>query len=211
VTKGRAFDRLVNFTDAVVAVAATLLVLPIVDIAGDLTETTVWQIIADHASQLITFAFTFIVVAVMWQVHNRIFNRMIGYDGVVLRLNIVWLLGIVFLPWASKLYGEGIATEQDRWSGGEGMGGAGLLYWGTLACISVIGALVAMHVARTPVLVDPRSEEPARPPMRGFAFAVAFLVFGIVSLFAPVAASWLPLLLVPLAIVLGRRVERDVS
>ena len=162
-TRGRAFDRLVNFADAVTAVAITLLVLSIVDVTGTSAEDTVWQIISDNASQIITFVFTFLVVALMWSVHNHLFNRMIGFDGVVLRLNILWMLGIVLLPWPSRLYGEGIGSEAGDWSGGEGLGGAGLLYWGTLAAISVIGALIAVHVRRHPELVDPRSTEPPRP------------------------------------------------
>ena len=149
-TTGRAFDRLVNFTDAVTAVAITLLVLSIVDVTGTSDEDTVWQIVSDNASQIITFVFTFLVVALMWSVHNHLFNRMIGFDGVVLRLNILWMLGIVLLPWPSRLYGEGIGSEAGDWSGGEGLGGAGLLYWGTLAAISVIGALIACLLYTAP-------------------------------------------------------------
>ena len=146
--------------------------------------------------------------ALMWSVHNHLFNRMIGFDGAVLRLNILWMLGIVLLPWPSRLYGEGIGSEQGEWSGGEGLGGAGLLYWGTLAFISIIGALIAEHVRRHPELVDRESTEPPRAPLRGYAFAAAFLIIGLISLVAPAVSVWLPLVLIPLAIVLDRRGRR---
>ena len=200
---GRSFDRLVNFTDAVVAVAITVLVLPIVDIRGTGQEQTVWQIVADHSSQLITFAFTFVVVATMWQVHNRIVNRMHGYDTVVFWLNLLWLVGIAFLPWPSALYGEGIGIATSEWSGGEGLGGAGLLYWGTLAVISCTGGLISAWVREHPQLADPTSTLPERHPLRGFAFAGAFLVIGVVSIVHPGFGSWLPFGLIPLGVWLG--------
>ena len=182
---GRAFDRLVNFTDAVVAVAITLLVLSIVDIRGSSSEQTVWQIVGDHSSEITTFLFTFVVVAVMWQVHNRVFNRLHGYDSVVFWLNLAWLVGIAFLPWPSALYGEGIGVNAGQWSGGQGLGGAGLLYWGTLAWLSLATQLIAWHARSHPELVDADAGPDSRHPLRGFAFAAAFLVLGIVSLFAP--------------------------
>ena len=204
VTTGRAFDRLVNFTDAVVAVAITLLVLSIVDIRGTATETTVWQVIADNASQVIAFGFTFVVVAAMWSVHNRLFNRLRGFDGVIFRLNLVWLFGVVLLPWPSALYGEGLQGHAMEWSGGQGFGGTGLFYWGTLAVISTMTGLMSRHIRRHPELLDPESGTAARHPMRGFAFAIAFLVYGITSVVFPDAMVWLPWTLVPLAIWFGR-------
>lgn len=79
-TTGRAFDRLVNFTDAVVAVAITLLLLSVVDIRGTADEQTVWAVIADNAPQVVAFIFTSLVVAAMWLVHNRLFNGLRGFD-----------------------------------------------------------------------------------------------------------------------------------
>lgn len=206
---GRAFDRLVNFTDAVVAVAITLLVLAIVDIRGTSSEQTVWQIVGDHGSEITTFLFTFVVVAVMWQVHNRVFNRLHGYDSVVFWLNLAWLVGIAFLPWPSALYGEGIGVNAGQWSGGQGLGGAGLLYWGTLAWLSLATQLIAWHVRAHPELVDPSAGPDSRHPLRGFVFAAAFIVFGIVSLFAPGLSQWLPFLLIPLGTRFGSREQQD--
>lgn len=197
---GRAFDRLVNFTDAVVAVAITLLGLSLVDIRAQGDEQTVWQMIGDHLPELVAFAYTFAVVAANWQVHNRVFNRLLGFDQTLFRLNVLWLLLIVLLPWPSALYGEGIREAAGQFSGGEGLGGAGLFYWGMLAMISLVTQGMTVHVRRHPQLLDPDTTDPGRHPWRGGVFAAAFTVLGVVSLFEPRLSSWLALLLIPLVI-----------
>ena len=200
VIRGRAFDRLVNFTDAVVAVAITLLGLPLVDIRARGDEQTVWQVIADHWPELLAFAYTFLVVAAVWKVHNRVINRMRGYDSTIFRLNVLWLIGIVLLPWPSALYGEGIREDATEIAVSDGLGSAGLFYWGVLAYISLIAALIAEHVRRRPELLDPDNTDPGHHPLRGFAFALAFAALGVISVGEPTLSSWLALLLIPLAL-----------
>ncbi len=205
---GRALDRLVNFTDAVSAVAMTLLVLSIVDIRGDADESTVWQIITAHSSELVTFAYTFIVVGVMWMVHNRVLNALRGFDGTVFMLNLLWLMGIVLLPWPSALAGEGIgiaAVPSDREFG---QTGAGMFYWGTITYISVMAGLLSRHIDRHPELVDPDVTQPPSHPLRRVLYPVVFLLFGVSTLIAPVIGSWLPLLLIPIGIAFGRAERR---
>ena len=205
---GRALDRLVNFTDAVVAVAITLLVLSIVDIRGDSQESTVWEIISDNSSQLITFGYTFIVVGVMWMVHNRTLSTLRGFDTTIFMLNIFWLMGIVLLPWPSALAGEGIgigAVQDDRELG---QSGAGMFYWGTLAYISLMASLLSVHLDRHPELLEPGEGQPARHPARRVLYPIIFLLLGVSTLVSPLIGSWLPLILIPVGIIFGRAERR---
>lgn len=202
VRTGRAFDRLVNFTDAIVAVAITVLVLPIVDLRPKAGEETVWKVISDNSGQLITFVFTFIIVAVLWRIHNRIFSRLDGFDGTTFWLNLIWLLLIVLLPWSSLMYGTGMdsfraVAEGSSWfSGGEGLGGAGLLYWCNLAAISITGGLVSTHARKHPELVsaDAPSAWVDGPLLRtrGFVFGSYMIFIGLMTLLVPAIAMWLP-------------------
>ena len=121
--QSRSFDRLVNFTDAVVAIAITLQILPLIDVEGPKTGETVWQVIAENFSHISAFSISFAVLMVLWFKHNRVFNVMRAYDGVILWLNSAWLLCIVFLPWPSAMYGM---VVDDGILGGTGIG---LLYW----------------------------------------------------------------------------------
>lgn len=209
VYRGRAFDRLVTFTDAIVAVAMTVLVLSIVDIRGTSEEMNVWQVINDNSSSIITFAFTFIVVAVMWNVHNRMFNSINGYDNTIFWLNVLWLISIVFLPWPSALYGEGFGIASTDAANGQGTGGAGLLYWANLAVISLTASLITTYVLKHPELLDKDSsidviEMKRRGQWRGYIFFVYFILIGVLSLFIPGIASWLALGIIPMTIILER-------
>ena len=205
INTGRAFDRLVNFTDAIVAVAITVLVLSIVDIRPSEAQESVWQLISIYAGELITFGFTFVVVATMWRVHNRIFNGMRGYDSRIFWLNLVWLIGIVFLPWPSALYGEGNGIASTHGDGSGDIAGAGMLYWLTLAVISFSGSLIGLHLRSRPELLEPDDRNPPQhSPLRGFVFSAAFIVIGLITLMPSVIASWAPFFLIPVGIVVGR-------
>jgi len=72
----RSFDRLVNFTDAVVAIGITLQLLPLIDIDGPSDGQTVWQVISANSGQITAFVLSFVVVIVMWRNHNAVFNSM---------------------------------------------------------------------------------------------------------------------------------------
>lgn len=206
-TSGRAFERFASFTDAVVAVAITLLVLSIIDIRPTSSEATVWAIIRDNAGQLVTFAFTFIVVAVMWQVHLRLFNKLQAYDTFVFWFNLVWLSGIVLLPWSSALFGEGVMDASSKFSGGEGDGGAGMLYWANMAVISFAGVAIGRHARTHPQLVIQGSTY-MHDYFRGLVFGFAFLAIGLLTVISPAIGGWGALILIPLGAIADRIVRR---
>jgi uncharacterized membrane protein len=203
---GRAFDRLINFSDAVVAVAVTVLVLPIADITISHGEETVWNVLTDHAGQIITFFFTFFVVSIMWLTHNRIMNQMHGYDGVIFWLNTAWLSIIAFLPVTSALYSDAGQDGLGGWLSGTNLDGSGMLYWGSLSLISFISALMSFHARRNPHLYDPDQVIPHgwRSISRGWIYAIYFLTIGVVSLFSAVISAYLPLGLIVLPFLLKR-------
>lgn len=203
---GRPFDRLVNFSDAVVAVAITVLALPIADLALTTDETTVWEVMGDNSGKIITFFFTFAVVGIMWMTHNRILSQLFAFDATIFWLNMAWLAAIAFLPVSSNLYGTADSDGQHGWSGGHDLSGSGLLYWGSLACVSLLGAMIAAYARRHPDLLDPEIESPSllsrnwKVRYRGVAFAIFFLLIGVLSTIWPGSAGYLSLTL----IILGR-------
>lgn len=206
ISTGRAFDRLISMSDSIVAVAMTVNVLTIVDIRRVAETESVATLLADHAGQIGSFCFTFVIVGVMWLAHNRILNQMRGYDATIFWLNLAWLLLIALLPWPSTMFGVSLVFGGHKDTADQA--GVGLFYWGTLAAISALGGLIGLHARRRPALLEPSSALDPQGQLRAWLYAAAFLVIGVASLVSPLAASWLPLALVAVSLVLRRRRRR---
>ncbi|MFP3380774.1 TMEM175 family protein, partial [Bacillus sp. SIMBA_069] len=70
----RGLDRLVNFSDAAVAIAITLLILPLVDAAGQIGHSSFGEFIDKNFWEIFAFVVSFAVIARFWVVHHRIFE-----------------------------------------------------------------------------------------------------------------------------------------
>ncbi|KAA1422165.1 DUF1211 domain-containing protein [Mumia zhuanghuii] len=103
-------DRLLAFSDAVVAIALTLLVLPLVEIVTD-TEgaSSVAELVRDHDDAFVGFAISFVVIWVLWRDHHALMEHFATYDRVLVATHFVWLLTIVLLPFTTQL----IAARED--------------------------------------------------------------------------------------------------
>ena len=204
---GTSVDRLLFFSDAVVAVAITVLALPLFSIPGPKPGETVLNVLASNSGQIITFVVTFLVMAVMWNVHNRVMNSLCAYDAVVFWLAIAWLIGFVFLPWPSTMYGAG-----DHWGSTSvslfTSDGTGALYWWTMAYISGIGTLASIYINRHPNLIKPKDRYywaglvKTRARLRGAAFFIVFVIAGLATLVYPFLGYWSLLLIWPLNLIL---------
>lgn len=199
----RSFDRLVNFTDAVVAIGITLQLLPLIDVEGPKPGQTVWDVLSANSGQITAFALSFVVVIAMWATHNRIFNVMRRYDGTIFVLNVIWLAGIVFLPWPTSMYGQAVNDEV------VGAGGVGLFYWWTLATISGVGSFIALHAWRHPELLEPgalqrHGKRRSANRIAGAVFFSAFLAIGVASEFVPAIAPYFAFALFPISSLVKR-------
>jgi uncharacterized membrane protein len=106
----RGLDRLVTFLDAVVAIAITLLVLPLVDVLPDEGGTVpLDDLLAEEVRRFGTFLLSFAVIAQLWLVHHRLVERVGSYDLPFVLVNLAWALTVVVLPFATEVaavYGE---------------------------------------------------------------------------------------------------------
>jgi uncharacterized membrane protein len=122
----RGLDRLVNFTDASVAIAITLLILPLVDIATEINREPIGALLHQNFGALIIFVITFAVIGRFWVAHHRIFEHVEAYSRSMVTVNFVWLLSIVFLPFPANV----LAHES-------GPRGISALYIGTMLLATV--------------------------------------------------------------------------
>lgn len=77
------------FTDAVVAIATTLLILPLLGVqkaADDGVSTR--EFLHDNGDQLFSFALSFAIIANFWVSHERLFNLVGQWTGRLMVLNV---------------------------------------------------------------------------------------------------------------------------
>ncbi|MEU1269171.1 TMEM175 family protein [Streptomyces sp. NPDC005799] len=97
-------ERLIYFSDAVVAIAITLLALELPVPGGDAHgDSGVLHFLREHLTEYVAFLVSFSAIAVHWMVHQRLFRYATGLTGSVIRWNLLWLLTIVVTPFTTKL------------------------------------------------------------------------------------------------------------
>lgn len=143
----RGFDRLVNFTDAVVAIAITLLILPVMDTVTEEVDDipSVAQFLNENSDQYLAFLITFMTMFWYWFSHHRIFERLDEYDFKLILLAFCWLIGMVFLAFPIALVFHTPDTE-----------GGLLLLFGTLGWLASTTATICFYVRTQPSLLNDR-------------------------------------------------------
>jgi uncharacterized membrane protein len=104
VREGRviAAERQTLFSDAVIAIAITLLALEL-PVPEGVTNAQLWDAARENRPEYIAFLISFVVIWAHWAGHHRIFRYVTSFDPRLGRLNILWLLLQVLTPFASKV------------------------------------------------------------------------------------------------------------
>nr|WP_064569513.1 TMEM175 family protein [Gordonia sp. LAM0048] len=194
-------SRLIAFADAVVAIALTLLVLPLVDIANDLREdSSVADVVSDSSIELVSFIISFGVIWILWRQHHQTMEYFRAYDRTLVNLHFLWLLTIVALPFATALI-DGAHIEQ-----------ANILYIGVLA-VSV-GSLIGIAEwgrRHRELLADDDATDRWVASSSGIGTLIILAVALVVAIVFPRSGN-LPLLLLlltdPIERMLARRRQR---
>jgi uncharacterized membrane protein len=181
----RDLERFLTFVDAIVAIAITLLVLPLVEVAGSFQGDSVSTLLHDHTDQIWAFFLSFAVIADLWLTQHRVLRNVVASTPAMLRLLLLWTLTIVVLPFPTAL----VAGS----TGHQGLTKA--LYIGTMTASSLLLALLSVEIRRHR---DIRDSAEAPDPVRAFAMVATFVVALAVMLLVQFLSYWpLLLLLVP--------------
>jgi uncharacterized membrane protein len=97
-----AADRLIFFSDAVVAIAITLLALELPVPTGT-TVHALWASTRHESDHYLAFGISFIVIAQLWSQHHHVLRYVERSDARLRSLNMLWLATIVLNPFATKL------------------------------------------------------------------------------------------------------------
>lgn len=103
-----AFERIVFFSDAVFAIAITLLVLEIKvpHIPHDAGSTATFHELAKLIPRFVGFLVSFIVLGSFWIEHHRVFRHIRSFDGGLLWRNLAMLLAVAFVPFPTAFFSE---------------------------------------------------------------------------------------------------------
>lgn len=104
IAEGSAIERLVFFSDAVFAIAMTLLVveLHVPTVAAD----DLGPALAELAPEYLSFVLSFAVIGAVWMSHHRKFRAIIKYTQPLLRINLVMLLVVASVPFSTAVLGR---------------------------------------------------------------------------------------------------------
>lgn len=138
------YRRLVAFSDAVVAIAITLLILPLVDSASSIGHAGLGEFFRDERTRLLAFALSFAVIGRFWWGHHQMFERVRSYNSVLAGGMFLWLLSIVFLPFPTELVG----------SVKNGNRTVDALYIGTMLVTAIATLIQQWAIVRWPDLQD---------------------------------------------------------
>jgi uncharacterized membrane protein len=176
-------DRIVNFSDGVFAIAITILILDINVPEGLSSEEVSARVLALWPEYL-GYVISFLVLAIYWQAHHRVFRSIRRYDSTLVWLNFLFLMAICFLPFPTSLLGK---------YGGEQV--SVVIYAADAAVASLLLGAVSWYATREHRLVTPDldEEEERIRRLQGLAVPVVFLASIAISFLSPMAAmySWL--------------------
>ena len=98
-------ERAVFFSDAVIAIAMTLLALDLeVPDTGSSADT--WRSLGEHwHDSYFPFLLSFVVIATFWFSHHQFFGKVRRLGGRMIQVNMVFLLMMVLLPFVTRVLG----------------------------------------------------------------------------------------------------------
>ena len=98
-------DRVKAFTDGVIAIIITILVLEI-GVPPDLSDQSLIKALDETWPELIAWVISFLIVGMYWVWHRDLLNQMQRVNRHVVWLNLLFLLPLALVPFAASVLGE---------------------------------------------------------------------------------------------------------
>ena len=170
--------RLVSFSDAVFAIAVTLLVLGI-------NPPTDFSHLPPALGRLwpsyLGYAMSFLLIAQVWVNHHIMFDHIHSVDGRILFFNTLLLMDIAFLPFATSLLAGALHA-------GSGLRTAVVFYGVILWTAALLFNIIWAHARHNQLLDQALQPSGARAITHRFGFALIWIASGIIlGVFLPVA------------------------
>jgi uncharacterized membrane protein len=196
-------ERLIFFSDAVVAIAMTLLAfsLPLPHIPSDASNGTVWGAVWAGRIDYLAFLISFVVIANHWRLHHRLFQYVSRLDARIITFNLAWLLMIVIIPFTTRLI-----------SGAGGFGARFTVYAAIQVLTVLTFLLMSRHIRASDLLRPEVPPAGRRDDDAGLLTVAAMFAISIPVAFVPRWGQWAFVFWVasaPAARAVRRRLARD--
>ena len=185
------------FSDGVFAIAITLLVL---DLHVPLSEfRDLWSAILHEWPAYLGYVTSFTAIGGLWLAHHGIFHRLRYVNDQVMRINLLLLMGVSFLPFSTRLMSEAIRNE-------DAARVAVIFYGASLFVVGALGAALWGAVVRDRDLLQPEvTDEEIRQVTLALTPHLGFYVGAtIFAIFLPRGAAILYLAIAVLGVIRAR-------
>lgn len=191
-------SRMEAFSDGVFSIASTLLVL---EIALRPPGTALEQLVHTWPAYL-AYTISFMTIGAAWLGHSSITDRLVRADPLLLRINLLLLFVVAFLPFPTKLIAEALGDRNDERV-------FVTMYGLTLLTMRLLLTAVDTHARHARLYSDAEADEELQTDREtilgvGIAYGVAILV----GLVFPTAAVLLYLALGVLLVVPFQHLRR---
>lgn len=186
-------ERFALFSDAVFAIAITLLALEIRLPAGvELhSDRELLQALLGIWPLYLNYAISFLVIGQYWMIHHRMFRMITRFDRRLMLLNLLLLMCIGFIPFPTAILGEHSGTVGT------------VLYAGTMVVTGLMNALLWMYATMNKghlLGVELSQGEIAQSRQRQFLMPCVFLASIAIAFWNADIAKFSWILLLPLAL-----------
>lgn len=175
-------ERTVFFSDAVFAIAMTLLVLEIK--LPSITEAEslgIDEILSNRIPNFICFAISFIVTALFWRAHMVTCTYVKSVSNRFVWINIWLLFFVVVMPFTTALYANYGFMDNIAFS----------LYCLNIAVIGIFNYLLMAHVIKTEDLIKTLGEAAVRwSKRRALIVPVVFVLAIVLAMVAPMTSRY---------------------
>jgi uncharacterized membrane protein len=179
-TTDHPLERLVFFSDAVFAIAITLLVIEIhiPHVESGAPDLAYWAALAQLIPNFVGYAVSFGVIGVFWAGHHRAFCLAGRYQGRAARWNLVFLGAIAFIPFVT-----GFTSMHP------GARVPALVYWTWLLLTALLNLRVCSIATSPPMLAnDVSPQDAADVPRRSLSVVLGAATSLAMGFFAPYVA-----------------------
>jgi TMEM175 potassium channel family protein len=178
------------FSDAVMAIAITLLVLDLHVPVRQTLDQPLDRALAHEWPSYVAYVTSFLVIGIIWVNHHAVFELIGRIDRTALFLNLLLLMAVVAIPFTTALLSEYLTARQNARV-------AALVYSGVMLLMAFAFAAFYAYVARRPKLlaqdVDPAAVRAStvRFSAVGIVLYIATILLALISAPACLAAHLL--------------------